>query len=122
MAAALLLPLLAHAYNGTFSRLIADDYCTAAIGIAEGAFGGMRHWYTNWAGLYTNFAFKSAVAPFDPRFAGLLPMLVLAAWLAAAVWTLYQVARVLQVQRPAPTALIFALLLVGGTLAGTPVI
>lgn len=58
--------LLSYIGIGAFSRMMADDFCTAYIGSTMNPFVAARHWYDTWSGLYTNFFIKSAIAPLEP--------------------------------------------------------
>lgn len=59
--------LLSYIGMGAFSRMMADDFCTAYTANALGnPFAATRQWYDTWSGLYTNFFIKSAIAPLEP--------------------------------------------------------
>ncbi len=116
----LTLPLLAHIYNGHFSRFIADDYCTTAIGLQYGVIGGMMHWYNTWTGLYTNFFIKSLIAPLGPSFATVLPAIIILSWLLATYWVIAQICALLRLRQPGIGAVILSLLIVYATIAGAP--
>jgi hypothetical protein len=59
--------LLSYIGMGAFSRMMADDFCTAYTANALGnPFAAARQWYDTWSGLYTNFFIKSLIAPFEP--------------------------------------------------------
>ncbi len=53
LLAALLLPLLAMAYAGLYSRYMADDYCTTWRALSDGVIGSALWWYNNWGGRFT---------------------------------------------------------------------
>lgn len=116
----LALPLLAHIYNGHFSRFMADDYCTSAIGLKYGVIGGMMHWYNTWSGLYTNFFIKSLIAPLGPGFAAVLPAIIILSWLLATYWMTSQICALLRLRQPRIVAMILALLIVYATIDGAP--
>lgn len=118
--AALLLPLLAMGYLGQYSRYIADDYCTTAIALAEGIFGSMAWWYTNWAGQFTNWMLKGIAAFLGPGLASALPTIILMGWVAAAAYAIYQLAQVIRLPKPRLAAFVFAGLIVYAVFAGTP--
>ncbi len=54
-----LLPLAAHAYVGSFSRFVADDFSSAALTVEKGILGATRDWYINWSGRYSASFFDS---------------------------------------------------------------
>lgn len=120
LLAALLAPLIVHAYNGGFSRFIADDYCMAGDVRILGIVDASLSWFDIYGGRYSYaFVYNSAVA-LGPGFAGLLPALLLAGWLAALTWAAYQAARLLNLQRPLLAAALVAAALVYAALDGAP--
>ena len=78
-----LLPLAAHAYLGTFSRYIADDFCTASSLRRLGFAASQVYWYETWSGRYSFTFVVSLSQAVGPRLTPWLPTLVLLAWLAA---------------------------------------
>ena len=90
IAALALVPVLLFAYLGQFSRMIADDYCTTAIGQELGAWGGMLHWYHRWSGGYSNFFIKSAMAPLGVLGPRITPTLTIILWLVGLSWLVFQ--------------------------------
>ena len=54
-----LLPLVAHAYVGSFSRFVADDFSSAALTVEKGILGATRDWYVNWSGRFSASFFDS---------------------------------------------------------------
>ncbi|MBI5666755.1 MAG: hypothetical protein HZC41_02000 [Chloroflexi bacterium] len=117
---ALLLPLLAMGYLGQYSRYLADDYCTTARALSDGVFGSAVWWYNHWAGQYTNWTVKGLAAYLGPGMAGFLPSLVLAGWTIIAVWTMYQIARLIRMPLPRWYAVMCGSLVVYAVLDGTP--
>ena len=89
LLAGLLAVIGAHAYIGSFSRMMADTYCYAANVGTYGLLGAQRIWYTGWTGRYAfNFA-ESLTGRLGPGIVPLLPAAVLLAWLLAlgvAIW------------------------------------
>lgn len=118
--AALLLPLLAMAYLGQYSRYIADDYCTTARALSEGVLGSTLWWYNHWAGQFTNWIVKGSAAFLGQGLTALLPTLVLSAGTAVAAWMIYQVAKIIQLPLPRVNAVIGGSLLVFAVFDGTP--
>ncbi|MGD0806393.1 MAG: DUF6056 family protein [Anaerolineales bacterium] len=83
------IPLLIHAYTGTFVRFIADDYCSSAIARAGGLLGGTIQWYLTWSGRFSANFLDSLVGTIGPGITSYTTPLVLTLWflaLAAAVW------------------------------------
>ena len=48
--------LASFAYLGSFTRMIADDFCSAAFANRLGLLRSVWYWYLNWSGRYTAFA------------------------------------------------------------------
>ena len=46
-------PLVIHIYLGSYSRFIADDFCSSAIARSQGIFRGTFYWYINWNGRFS---------------------------------------------------------------------
>lgn len=118
LAVCLLIPLAAHVYNGSFTRLMADDYCTVNVALDNGVLQAPLIWYNTWSGLFTNFVLKSAIAPLGPGFSATLPALIILACLAAAIWALYPITSLLR--RPGWMAVLFGVLIVYATIQSTP--
>ena len=97
-----LTPAFVFAYLGHFSRLEYDDYCTITIGRELGAWEGMVYWYNEWAGSYTNFFLKSALAPLDTLLPAIMPALIVALWLAGLTWLAWQGLAYLQIDGSRP--------------------
>ena len=67
------LAIASFAWLGTNSRMVADDYCTAAEARELGAWGSMVMRYERWSGLYANFFIKGLVEPLQPAIHAWLP-------------------------------------------------
>ncbi len=120
LLAALLSPLVVHAYNGSFSRFIADDYCSAGDVRVWGVVDASLLWFDIYGGRYSQaFTYNGGLA-LGPGFSSLLPALLLAAWLAALTWAAHQAARLLNLQRPLLAAALVAAALVYAALDGAP--
>jgi hypothetical protein len=86
--AAALFPLGAYAYDGSFTRYLADDYCYAADVHARGFLAAQAFWYRTWAGRFTFHLAESALTLLGPAIAPLLPMLALVVWVLALNWAI----------------------------------
>jgi hypothetical protein len=86
-AAALLAitPLVAHAYLGTFSRYLADDFCTASSLRRLGFLASQSYWYETWSGRYSFTFVVSLTQAIGPRLTPLLTTAALLAWMAGGV-------------------------------------
>ncbi len=100
IAALALVPLILYAYLGQFSRMIADDYCIAAVGQELGAWDGMLYWYRNWSGAYSNFFLKSAMAPLDTFLPRVTPTIIIVLWLVGLSWLVFQCLACLGIGKP----------------------
>lgn len=70
-------------YIGTFSRMMADDYCTAAKALEIGVFPSVSWWYISWSGRFTATLLDSIAGWIGPDFAPIQPALILSLWLIA---------------------------------------
>src|ERR1041385_9185452 len=53
LAGAFILALVAHAYLGSFSRYMADDYTMSTMARARGLFSAQVYWYLHWTGRFS---------------------------------------------------------------------
>ena len=58
--------LLLHAELGTYSRFIADDYCSAGMAQRFGILRAVWYWYLNWTGRYSASALDAGIRPSGP--------------------------------------------------------
>lgn len=86
----LLLALLVHAQLGTYSRLMADDYYTAAIAKARGIFGATVYWYLGWTGRYSFNFLVALEGALGPCVGSLSTAVILSGWFAATTLSLFQ--------------------------------
>jgi hypothetical protein len=77
------LAIASFAWLGTHSRMVADDYCTAAEARELGAWGSVVMRYERWSGLYTNFFIKGASEPLQPGLHAWLPAIFMFGLLGA---------------------------------------
>ena len=82
----LAIPLAAHAYAGSFSRFMGDDYCDASTFRREGLLGGQKYFYDTWGAVPTTIALMALVDPGGPALARWLPGIALVAWIATLTW------------------------------------
>ncbi len=80
-----LVPLGAHAYLGTFSRYLADDFCTAQTLRRFGFAASQSYWYTSWSGRFSSTFVISLTQSVGPRLTPWLTSLAILLWLAAGV-------------------------------------
>lgn len=84
------LPLLAHAYIGSFSRLMADDYCSAVEARARGVFGATHYWYMTWSGRFIAHFLDGIAGVLGPRATPYYPAVGLLLWIAALVLLIHR--------------------------------
>jgi hypothetical protein len=84
---AFLSTLALHAYLGTYSRFIADDYCSAGMAKRFGVLRAVWYWYLNWTGRYSASALDAVFGLLGPAVTPFVPAIVLLMWLAVLTWT-----------------------------------
>lgn len=117
---ALAVPLITYGYLGSFTRYMADDYCTAAVVQTQGFWPAQKHWYTLWSGRYAFTFVVSAVELLGPGVTAVLPALGVIAWLMTITWTLGQMKRRPLAPHFPGGAVLMAALIVFLTLEGAP--
>jgi hypothetical protein len=118
--AALMVPLVLHAYAGTAARYVGDDYCGGYIFHQEGLLGGQRWFYFNWSAVPTVLALMALTEPGGARLAPWLPSIVLALWVVAGTWTVRELTRATGYGWSVTTSLLMALVLVVATVEDAP--
>jgi hypothetical protein len=83
IAALCLLPLLGMVYVGTFSRYLADDYCTAGVLRSNGFWNGLGYWYLGWTGRFSYITLVQILQLFGPGVAPFATILLLVLWALA---------------------------------------
>jgi hypothetical protein len=86
----LLSTLLINAQLGTYSRFMADDYCTAAATSAKGVLGATIYWYLAWTGRYFFNLLVSLEGALGAHRASLSTAVILSGWFAATTLALFQ--------------------------------
>lgn len=99
LIAAFVLPLLAHVYVGSHTRMMADDYCTSYEGRTEGLIGAFLTQYNTWAGQPSNILVKNAVGMVGSWVIPVLPFAVVVSWTIVLVWTLTGIFKGLSIPR-----------------------
>ncbi len=105
-----LLGLAAYAYLGSFTRMLADDFCSLGFANRLGLLRSIWFWYLNWSGRYTAFAadwliLKSILGPY--RLGFVVPVTIFA-WLVFLLFAIY-----LQLEKRHSSALLHAAALAG---------
>lgn len=87
------IPLATHSYLGSYSRLVADDFCSAAVANSHGIIRGALYWYMNWTGRYAANFLDTMLAPVYPRTIPYQTAVALIIWFATLAFTVYQILR-----------------------------
>ncbi len=113
-------PLAAHAYVGSFSRFMGDDYCDASTFRREGLVGAQKYFYNTWGAVPTTILLMAAVDPGGPALAPWLPGIALAVWVVTLAWAFAQFTRGLGIRHPGLLALGLAEAVVFATVEDAP--
>jgi hypothetical protein len=73
-------PLVTHIYLGSYSRFIADDFCSSAVARSQGILRGSIYWYINWNGRFSANFLDSLFGYLGPRATPYATGLVVTAW------------------------------------------
>jgi hypothetical protein len=91
LAGSFILALMAHAYLGSFSRYMADDYTISTMARARGLFGAQVYWYLGWTGRFSFTFVASLLGLIGPATTRFVPALLLIVWIAATAWAISQI-------------------------------
>jgi hypothetical protein len=72
-----------HAGLGSYSRFMADDYCSAAESLRLGILRAAWFWYRTWTGRYSASVLDAAFGALGPGFTPAVTALVLIVWMAS---------------------------------------
>ncbi len=72
-------------FLGTFSRLMADDFCYFANAREMGAWNGLVNIYTTWSGRYATIMLSILLEPLNRSLAQAAPGVILLAWLLSLI-------------------------------------
>jgi len=86
-------PLVIHAYLGSYSRFIADDFCSSAVARSQGIFRGSLYWYINWNGRFSANLLDSLFGYIGPAATPSATGLVITAWLVVLAIAVGQIKR-----------------------------
>lgn len=87
------IPLVTHIYLGSYSRLVADDFCSAAVAHSQGILRGALYWHMNWTGRYAANLLDTLFAYVGPRANPYETGLVVIIWFVTLAFAVYQIAR-----------------------------
>ncbi|MFQ5923803.1 MAG: DUF6056 family protein [Anaerolineales bacterium] len=114
------LPLLALIYLASFSRFLADDYCTHSTLVEQGLFGSQAYWYLNWSGRYSFTLLVNLTELLGSSFTPLLIALTVPLWLGLLTVSLRTVLRALSGASSWGLSLLLGSLILVATMNGTP--
>ena len=86
-------PLLIHSYLGSYSRFIADDFCSSAVARSQGIFRGAIYWYINWNGRFSANFLDSLFGYLGPVATPFATGLVITVWLVVLAIAVGQIKR-----------------------------
>src|SRR3990172_1415109 len=81
--------LIVYGYLGTFSRHLADDYCSVDF-IRTNFFSALWNNYLNVSDRFTNFMLIALSEFITPRSVSVLPALFITLWIAGIAWLLHE--------------------------------
>ncbi|HEX8991655.1 MAG TPA: DUF6056 family protein [Anaerolineales bacterium] len=81
--------LLLIGYTGSFTRYIADDYCSVYWARRFGLFRSVWHWYITWSGRFSAYTADWFVMLMGSRNVGIIPPVMLGVWLLLTVAALH---------------------------------
>src|SRR5512142_861259 len=89
-----------HAYLGTYSRFMADDYCSASESLRLGVLRAAWFWYRSWTGRYSANVLDATFGALGPGITPIVTALVLALWLAGLFASLLMITKSRGTDRP----------------------
>jgi hypothetical protein len=87
--ASVLVALGMFAYQGTFTRFLADDYCESN-NVAGGVLPALAQRYMTVSDRYSNLLFVALSEAVFPRNVQVVPVVMLALWTAAMIWLVHE--------------------------------
>ncbi|MBI3494203.1 MAG: hypothetical protein HY047_20850 [Acidobacteria bacterium] len=114
------LPLIAHAFAGTASRYVSDDYCAGYIFKDYGYLDGQRWFYLNWGAVPATLLLMALTDPAGSALTPLLTTVALVAWVAALTWAVRRITEALGDRWELPASLLVAEVIVYATLQDSP--
>ncbi len=111
--------LLVHAYLGTFSRYVADDFCTAGILRTMGFVDSQLYWYASWSGRFSFTFIVNLLEMLGPWTTSIVPALVIVALALVLGWAAHQITLLASLPSPRLSAFALSTLAVFATIDGT---
>lgn len=108
------------AYVGSFTRIMADSFCSVVEVRTMGIWGAWKNFYIHWSGRYAGQLIEYLVASTEFSFLAYLPGLYLFFWIIGLAWAIYQIKIVDGKAKNSLISVTAASLLVFTTLASMP--
>lgn len=93
-------PLVAYAVLSTYTRYIADDFCSASVLKTHGLLKSQPYWYLRWSGRFSSTALISLAELAGEGAVKYVPPLTLATWICTTVLAASKITRTLRWQTP----------------------
>lgn len=120
MAAAVALPVIWASYLGSFSRYLADDFCTAGTLREMGFSGSQVYWYQSWSGRFSFTFLVSLTHLAGPRLTPWLPGIFLVVALGALMLLMLRLSGLLRMRGSWLAAFVLAATCLVAMLAAAP--
>jgi Family of unknown function (DUF6056) len=111
--------LALHGVVGSYSRFIADDYCSAGIANRFGILRAVWYWYLNWTGRYAASALDAIFGVLGPSVTPFVAPLVIILWTAVTA-ALLVIGSAEEPRRALPASILLASALIVATLELSP--
>lgn len=115
----LILPLILHAYAGSQTRYISDDYCVAAQ-TESGIWETYAYFQQSWSGRYSYFLLTAAIMTLGAGVYALVPPLLLILWWLALIWLAHEAFYRVRKRRNLRLSALVATLILYATVDGAP--
>ncbi len=89
--------ILMHGYIGSYSRYIADDYCTSGKLATLGFWPAQLFWFNNWTGRFSFTFFVSLIELFDSNIVMFLPTIFIFMILISGYFLIYSIIKNIQI-------------------------
>ncbi|PJF26278.1 MAG: hypothetical protein CUN53_08515 [Phototrophicales bacterium] len=109
-----------YAFNGIYSRYMADDYCIINEIRGRDLLSMTAEWYHSASGRVAQFVALIIALNLGVSFAAVSPALLLLAWIGALTWSLLPIMRHFAPERSRLAALTASAALIAAALAGSP--
>lgn len=116
----LLIPLAGYGYAGTYSRYMADDYCTAGSLSRNGFVGSQAYWFNHWSGRYSFTFTVTLLELIGIWVTRLLPFLAILLWVSSLYFATREIRTSIGIFDEKLSIFILSCFVVLATLIGAP--